>query len=100
MVLGFTSKIPDDSIQRNFRRMLSEEEIPHRELKNDFPGCGEQQRLERKENQRIVQTFSFLSGSCCYLRYDQYYDSGNTELVLVCRCRMCLRLAGCYGSLF
>ena len=60
MVLGFTSQIPDDSIQRNFRRMLSEEEIPHRELKNDFPGCGEQQRLERKENQRIVQTFSFL----------------------------------------
>ena len=60
MVLGFTSKIPDDSIQRNFRRMLSEEKIPHRELKNDFPGCGEQQRLERKENQRIVQTFSFL----------------------------------------
>ena len=60
MVLGFTSKIPDDSIQRNFRRMLSEEEIPHRELKNDFPGGGEQQRLERKENQRIVQTFSFL----------------------------------------
>ena len=60
MVLGFTSKIPDDSIQRNFRRMLSEEEISHRELKNDFPGCGEQQRLERKENQRIVQTFSFL----------------------------------------
>ena len=60
MVLGFTSLIPDDSIQRNFRRMLSEEEIPHRELKNDFPGCGEQQRLERKENQRIVQTFSFL----------------------------------------
>ena len=40
--------------------MLSEEEIPHRELKKDFPGCGEQQRLERKENQRIVQTFSFL----------------------------------------
>lgn len=60
MVLGFTSKIPDDSIQRNFRRMLSEEEISHRELKKDFPGCGEQQRLERKENQRIVQTFSFL----------------------------------------
>lgn len=60
MVLGFTSKIPDDSIQRNFRRMLSEEEIPHRELKKDFPGCGEQRRLERKENQRIVQTFSFL----------------------------------------
>ena len=25
MVLGFTSKIPDDSIQRNFQRMLSEE---------------------------------------------------------------------------
>ena len=28
MVLGFTSKIPDDSIQKNFMRMLHEEEIP------------------------------------------------------------------------
>ena len=60
MVLGFTSKIPDDSIQRNFQRMLSEEKVFHRELKNDFPAYGERQKLEKKENQRVVQTFSFL----------------------------------------
>lgn len=60
MVLGFTSKIPDDSIQRNFQRMLSEEKVTHRELKNEFPGYGERQKLEKKENQKVVQTFSFL----------------------------------------
>ena len=60
MVLGFTSKILDDSIQRNFQRMLGEEQVAHRELKNEFPGYGEKQKLEKKENQRIVQTFSFL----------------------------------------
>ena len=60
MVLGFTSKIPDNSIQRNFQRMLGEEQVVHRELKNEFPGYGEKQKLEKKENQRIVQTFSFL----------------------------------------
>ena len=37
MVLGFTSKIPNDSIQRNFQRMLGEENVSHRELKNEFP---------------------------------------------------------------
>ena len=60
MVLGFTSKIPDDSIQRDFQRMLSEEKVTHRELKNEFPGYGERQKLEKKENQKVVQTFSFL----------------------------------------
>lgn len=60
MVLGFTSRIPDDSIQRNFQRMHGEEQVAHRELKNEFPGYGEKQKLEKKENQRIVQTFSFL----------------------------------------
>lgn len=60
MVVGFTSKILDDSIQRNFQRMLGEEQVAYRELKNEFPGYGEKQKLEKKENQRIVQTFSFL----------------------------------------
>ena len=60
MVLGFTSKIPNDSIQRNFQRMLGEENVSHRELKNDFPGYGEKHRLEKKENQKVIQTFSFL----------------------------------------
>ena len=40
--------------------MLGEEQVAHRELKNEFPGYGEKQKLEKKENQRIVQTFSFL----------------------------------------
>ena len=57
MVLGFTSKIPDDSIQKNFMRMLREEEIPYKEEKNDFPGCGEQ---NKKEEIKILQTFTFL----------------------------------------
>ncbi len=57
MVLGFTSKIPDDSIQRNFQQMLKNEEIPHTEEKNQFPGYGEKQK---KENRRIFQTFTFL----------------------------------------
>ncbi len=60
MVLGFTSKIPDDSIQRNFQRMLKEEQVSYRELKNEFPAYGERQKLQKKENQRVVQTFSFL----------------------------------------
>ena len=57
MVLGFTSKIPDDSIQKNFMRILREEEIPYKEEKNDFPGCGEQ---NKKEEIKILQTFTFL----------------------------------------
>ena len=57
MVLGFTSKIPDDSIQKNFMCMLHEEEIPYKEETNDFPGCGEQQK---KEEKKVLQTFSFL----------------------------------------
>ena len=57
MVLGFTSKIPDDSIQKNFMRILREEEIPYKEGKNDFPGCGEQ---NKKEEIKILQTFTFL----------------------------------------
>ena len=60
MVLGLTSKLSDDSIQRNFRKILSEEEVSHRELKNEFPGYGEKHRLEKKENQKVIQTFSFL----------------------------------------
>ena len=34
LVLGFTSKIPDDSIQRNFMKMLKKEEISYKEEKN------------------------------------------------------------------
>lgn len=57
LVLGFTSKIPDDSIQRNFMKMLKKEEISYKEEKNEFPGCGETQQ---KEDRKVMQTFSFL----------------------------------------
>mgnify|MGYP001735270590 CR=1 FL=1 len=57
MVLGFTSKIPDDSIQRNFMKMLKKEEIPYTEKTNNFPGCS---LKEKKEAQRIVQVFNFV----------------------------------------
>ena len=57
MVLGFTSKIPDDSIQRNFMKMLKKEEISYKEEKNEFPGCGE---IQQKEDRKVMQTFSFL----------------------------------------
>ena len=58
LVLGFTSKIPDDSIQRNFMKMLKKEEISYKEEKNEFPGCGE---IQQKEDRKVMQIFSFLS---------------------------------------
>ena len=57
LVLGFTSKIPDDSIQRNFMKMLKKEEISYKEEKNEFPGCGE---IQQKEDRKVMQPFSFL----------------------------------------
>ena len=58
MVLGFTSKLPKDNIQRNFLNMLEKEEIPHAEKTNGFPGCSQQ---HKKAEQRTVQIFNFLS---------------------------------------
>lgn len=57
MVLGFTSKLPKDNIQRNFLNLLEKEEIPHVEKINAFPGCSKQ---EKKAEKRIVQIFNFL----------------------------------------
>lgn len=56
-VVGFTSKIPDDRIQKNFIRMLKEEGISCKEEKNEFPGCAEKQK---KEDLKVMQTFTFL----------------------------------------
>lgn len=71
MVLGFTSKIPDDSIQRNFQRMLGEENVSHRELKNEFPGYGEKHRLEEKRKSEGYPDFQLpVSGNCGNLRND------------------------------
>lgn len=57
LLLGFTSKIPGESIQRNFLKYLKEDEIPFTEERNDFPGCGEEQK---KEGKRAYQTFTFV----------------------------------------
>lgn len=57
MVLGFTSKLPKDNIQRNFMEMLKKEELPYTEKTNDFPGCSQK---EKKAEQRIVQIFNFV----------------------------------------
>ena len=57
MVLGFTSKMPDDSIQRNFQQLLKKEEVSVREEKNDFPGC---QTDYRKADKKILQSFTFV----------------------------------------
>ena len=57
MVLGFTSKLPKDNIQRNFMEMLKKEQLPYTEKTNDFPGCSQ---TEKKEEQRIVQIFNFV----------------------------------------
>lgn len=57
MVLGFTSKVPGSSIEKNFQRMLKEENIPAREEKNDFPGCSAERK---KETKQVFQIFTFL----------------------------------------
>lgn len=57
LLLGFTSKIPGESIQRNFLRYLKEDAIPFTEERNDFPGCREEQK---KESRRAYQIFTFL----------------------------------------
>ena len=57
MLLGFTSKLPNDNIQRNFQRILKEESIGFREEKQDFPGKNIQQE---KEGRQIFRVFSFL----------------------------------------
>ncbi len=57
LLLGFTSKIPGESIQRNFLRYLREDKISFKEERNDFPGCQEEQKQEGK---KAYQIFSFL----------------------------------------
>ena len=57
LLLGFTSKIPGENIQRNFLEYLKKDEISFTEERNDFPGCGEEQK---KEGRKAYQTFTFL----------------------------------------
>ena len=38
MLLGFTSKLPNDNIQRNFQKILKREAVDFKEEKQEFPG--------------------------------------------------------------
>ena len=57
MLLGFTSKLSNDNIQRNFQKILKEEAVSFREKKQGFPGRNQQ---KEKEGRQIFQIFSFL----------------------------------------
>ena len=56
MVMGFTSRLADDSILRNFLEILETEEISYKEEKDEFPGLGKE---AKKESKRVFQSFSF-----------------------------------------
>lgn len=56
LALGFTTRVPGERIQRNFMKLLKEEEIPCKRETNDFPGLAE----DKKEGQRLFQVFTFL----------------------------------------
>ncbi|MCD7736991.1 MAG: DUF6320 domain-containing protein [Lachnospiraceae bacterium] len=58
MMLGFTSKLPSENIQRNFMKLLKEEALPCQELENRFPGY----KTERSEaGKTLMQVLTFLS---------------------------------------
>ena len=59
-VLGFTSKLPKDNIQRNFLNMLKKEEIPYTEKTNNFPGCSLKEKKGGAENRAGFQILSAL----------------------------------------
>lgn len=56
LVLGFTSRVPCASIERNFQQLLKEEKIPFQEEENDFPGYGQ----GRREGRQVFQILTFL----------------------------------------
>ncbi|MCD7807381.1 MAG: DUF6320 domain-containing protein [Lachnospiraceae bacterium] len=58
LMLGFTSKLPSENIQRNFLRLLREEKLSCRELEKDYPGY----KKERSESGKtLLQIFTFFS---------------------------------------
>lgn len=57
LVLGMTSKIPSQNIQRNFLSQLKQHGLDYREEKNDFPGL----KKDRHDSTKILfQIFTFL----------------------------------------
>ncbi|MCD8326477.1 MAG: DUF6320 domain-containing protein [Lachnospiraceae bacterium] len=58
LMLGFTSKLPSENIQRNFMRLLRDQNLSCRELEKNFPGY----KTERSETGKtLFQVFTFLS---------------------------------------
>ena len=57
MVLGFTSKLTDDRIPRNFQRILKGHEIKSREIQEGFPVSTEAEKLAGR---KAYQVFTFL----------------------------------------
>ncbi len=58
LMLGFTSKLPSENIQRNFMRLLRDENLSCRELDKNYPGY----KKERSESRKtLLQIFTFLS---------------------------------------
>lgn len=57
LVLGFTSKIPGDSIQRNFLKILKEKGLSYEEVESDFPGY---KKEKTNVPAKVFQTFTFL----------------------------------------
>ena len=98
LLLGFTSKIPGESIQRNFLRYLREDKISFKEERNDFPGCQEEQKQEGKKS--LSDFFFPLSCSGGNLWNGQLYDLGYAELVLVCSSGKLLCLACCFRGIY
>ncbi len=58
LMLGFTSKLPAENIQRNFMRLLRDGHLSYRELEKNYPGY----KKERSESGKtLLQIFTFLS---------------------------------------
>ena len=57
MLLGFTSKLPNDNIQRNFQKILIKEVVDFREEEQDFPGKNQDREKVWK---KIFRMFTFL----------------------------------------
>lgn len=57
LVLGFTSKIPGDSIQRNFLKILKEKGLSYEEVESDFPGYKKEKQMCRQKFFRHLRFF-------------------------------------------
>ncbi|MCD8021882.1 MAG: DUF6320 domain-containing protein, partial [Lachnospiraceae bacterium] len=57
MTIGISSKLPSESIQKNFMRHLREEEVPYKELETDFPGY---KKERSKESKTFFSIFTFI----------------------------------------